>query len=301
MDQKSLQVFLVVARTLSFSRTAVEMHMSVSAVSRSIARLEGELGQRLFDRDRRGMRATTAARRLRPYAERVTAEWRALRHSLQESGSLAGELRIYCSVTASYQLLSPLLRSYREAFPAVDVRLQTGDPADGLERVRQGDADVAMIVRPAALPDSVLFRAVVRTSLEICLPQQAAGGLEELASLGDSELIERLSAEAWILPERGETRLLTDAWLGDTFAAEPIVYARVAGHEAIAAMASLGLGVGIVPRLVVEAGALSSSLALRQLPGLPGLEIGLCARSGRIDDPVVAGFMERVAVRPEIG
>jgi LysR family positive regulator for ilvC len=295
MDQKSMQVFLSVISTLNFSRTAVDMHMSVSAVSRCIARLEEELGQTLFDRDRRGMRPSSAARRLRPYAERVTTEWKALRHSFQDAASVSGELRIFCSVTASHRLLSPLMRAHRRVCPAVDVRLQTGDPADGLDRVRRGDADVAMIIRPASLPEAITFRAVATSQLELCLPLHGDEDLAALAQHSDAGLLPRLRGVPWVLPERGVTRELTDRWLRAMLDGEPEVYARVAGNEAIAAMVSLGLGVGIAPRIVVEAGAFTDALALRALPGLPELEIGLCARTGRMSDPVIAGFMDCVS------
>jgi LysR family positive regulator for ilvC len=83
---------------------------------------------------------------------------------------------------------------------------------------------------------------------------------------------------------------MTEAWLRDSLPSLPPVYARVAGHEAIVAMVALGLGVGVVPRLVVEAGAFGDALALRRLSGLPMLEVGLCARAGRLADPLVARF-----------
>jgi len=291
MDQKSLQVFLAVHSTLSFTQTAADLHLSVSAVSRSIARLEEALGQTLFDRDRRGVRPTSAAQRLRPYAEKAVTEWRALRHSLREGADIAGELRIYCSVTASYRLLSPLLRAYREACPAVDVRLETGDQADGIERVTQGQADVAMIARPPTLPDTLVFASVARTPLVLCLPVDDGPAATGLKGLARPAFIEALADLPWILPQRGVTRAATDAWLEATLPAQPKVYARVSGHEAIAAMVSLGLGVGIVPRLVVEATAPAEGLEFLARPGLPEIDIGLCARAGRLADPVVGSLM----------
>ena len=51
MDIRSLQLFLSLTETLNFSRTAEQRHMSLSTVSRSLQRLEAELGQRLFERE----------------------------------------------------------------------------------------------------------------------------------------------------------------------------------------------------------------------------------------------------------
>ncbi|MEE4277498.1 MAG: HTH-type transcriptional activator IlvY [Halieaceae bacterium] len=290
MDQRALQVFLTVYATLSFTRTAAQEHMSVSAVSRTIARLEDSLGQSLFDRDRRGMRPSSAAQRLHAYAERATTEWRALQHSLRDADALVGELRIYCSVTASYRLLSPIMQAYRARWPGVEVRLQTGDQADGLARVHRGEADVAVVARPARLPEALRFREVSRSPLELCLPRRSELS-RALRHADEAALLERLSAEPWILPERGVTRDITEAWLREMLPQEPVVYARVAGHEAMAAMVALGLGVAIVPRLVGEAGGFRQSLLLRSLDSLPQLHIGLCARSARANDPLVERFL----------
>ena len=66
MDTRALAVFLSVADTLNFSRSGELLHMSVSAVSRTIRRLEDELGQPLLERDNRSVRLTGAGRVLRP-------------------------------------------------------------------------------------------------------------------------------------------------------------------------------------------------------------------------------------------
>lgn len=301
MDQKQLQVFLSVCATRSFTQTASDLHMSVSAVSRAVARLEQDLGRDLFDRDRRGIRPTSAAQRLRPWAENAIAGWRALKQGFRDGSAVVGELRIFCSVTASRRLLSPLLRAYRSAHPAVDVRLQTGDQADGLEQVRSGRADVAVIAAPAELPASIAFRAVETSPLMLCLPTRddAAPGVHPDRGDGRPSVSEvaggDLAGRAWILPERGVTRDITDSWLRGHFDREPPVYARVAGHEAIAAMVALGLGIGIVPRLVVDASGLAGELELCSVPDLPCITIGLCARSGRVADPVVAALFDCIA------
>lgn len=293
MDLKSLQVFLSVCSNLSFTQTAAEQHQSVSAVSRCVLRLEEELGERLFDRDRRGMTATPAARRLQVVAERMLSDWRSLQQSLGEDGSLQGELRIFCSVTATHRLLSPLLAAYREAYPRVQILLQTGDQADGIERVRRGNSDVAVIARPEGLNESFAFSPLASTPLCLCLPLVDCDLHDTLAGLSGSALWEALEDAPWVLPERGVSKDLIDRWLSERFVRQPTVYARVAGHEAIVAMVSLGLGVAVLPRLVVDASGLESSLRVMTLDeDLPAFEIGLCTRQPRLADPVVHGLWQ---------
>jgi len=60
MDYGALHLFLHLSRTLHFGKTSRECHLSPSALSRTIQRLEGEVGQALFERDQRSVSLTTA-------------------------------------------------------------------------------------------------------------------------------------------------------------------------------------------------------------------------------------------------
>jgi LysR family positive regulator for ilvC len=95
-----------------------------------------------------------------------------------------------------------------------------------------------------------------------------------------------------IVPERGVTKEMLDAFFRER-GLRPRIYAQVAGHEAIVAMVSLGLGVGIAPRLVIESGGMASSVT--EIPmenGLPPLTVGLCSLSQRLASPLVRSFWD---------
>ena len=152
MDSRALSVFLSVADTLNFSRSAELLHMSVSAVSRTVQRLEQELGQSLLERDNRSVRLTRAGREFREYARRSVAEWQQLRRRLGTDEDLAGEVSVYCSVTASYSFLFELLDAFRRAHPRIEIKLHTGDPEHAVSRVTSGREDIAIGARPGNLP-----------------------------------------------------------------------------------------------------------------------------------------------------
>lgn len=266
--------------------------MSVSAVSRSVSRLEGEVGHVLFDRDRRSIRPTGAAEQLRVTAEGLLRDWNSLKQSVQPGSQLIGELRLYCSVTATYRLLSPVLEAFRSTFPGVRVLLQTGDQADGVDRVRQGDADAAVIACPEVLPRPLVFRSITESALRLCLSESGVKSYGFDKGRERDSTLSMLANVPWILPERGVSRQLIDAWLARQFNQPVDVYARVAGHEAIAAMVSLGLGVGIIPQLVVDASGFADSLEVLDLAdSIAALNVGICVRSGRVQDPVVDGLL----------
>jgi len=106
MDLRNLELFLHLADSLHFGKSADAMAVSPSTLSRAIQRLEQETGCVLFERDNRSVRLTPAGEKLREFGGSLLQEWRRLKQELRRSDEpLQGRLRVFCSVTASYFLL----------------------------------------------------------------------------------------------------------------------------------------------------------------------------------------------------
>lgn len=128
MDLRDLKLFLHLAESHHFGRTAKAMHVSPSTLSRQIQRLEEILGQPLFLRDNRTVQLTDAGEQLKEFAQQTLLQYQQLKHSLGQHGpSLSGELRLFCSVTAAYSHLPPILDRFRAQHPLVEIKLTTGD------------------------------------------------------------------------------------------------------------------------------------------------------------------------------
>lgn len=290
MHQWSLRIFLNLADNLHFGRTSRASNLSPSAVSRTIQRLEEEIGEKLFVRDNRSVALTSAGAQFRHYARDALQRWEDFRGSLAVgTEGLRGELALYCSVAASYTVLSTLIPRFRERHPAIHLRLETGDPANAIERLQEGAADITVAARPHRLPSSLRFKTVTTTSLLFIAPTIPC----EAATLAAREPI------AWelmpmILSETGLSRRRADAWFRSR-GVRPNVYAEVSGHEAIISMVSLGCGVGIAPEIVVK--RFAGKGHVRVLPTTPALEpyvIGICANRRRLASPVVKAFWDLV-------
>jgi LysR family positive regulator for ilvC len=292
MDTRALAVFLSLAETLNFSRSGELLHMSVSAVSRTLRRLEDELGLPLLERDNRRVRLTGAGREFREYARRSIADWQRLQRKLGSEGQLAGEVSLFCSVTATYSVLAPILEAFRSAHPAVEIMMHTGDQADGIGRILTGQDDVAVSGRPGQLPQRLDFLPLLESPLQLWAPT-AECAVRQLVDAGETSSPGfDWASIPFIVPERGVTKEILDAWLRDR-GIRPRVYAQVAGHEAIVAMVSLGLGIGIAPELVVEASGLAGRVSRVALPeGLPPLTIGLCSLKQRLLSPLVKSLWD---------
>ncbi len=155
MDIRAIKLYLDLCDTLHFSRTATRMHVSPSTLSRTLQRLEDEVGCKLLERDNRSVTLTHAGEAFRRFASQTLTQWQELRRELDpQQKLLRGTLQLYCSVTAAYSHLPALLDKFRRQQPLVDIKLTTGDAADAVQEIQQQRADIAI----AALPQD--FRRV---------------------------------------------------------------------------------------------------------------------------------------------
>ena len=288
MDIKELELFLLVAESLSFSRAAERSHLSLSAVSRTIQRLEDNVGRRLIERDRRSVRLTDAGREFENYARDAVAAWQRVQGKLKlESDALSGAVSVYCSVTASYSVLSPILERFRQEQPGIDILLHTGDQADGVGRTHRGFEDIAVAARPDQLPSRLDFLTLMDSDLVFVAP-----AIDCVVSAQLRENSDDLTEVPFIVPERGVSKQRLDAWFREV-GKRPRVYAQVTGHEAIASMVALGLGVGAVPSLVLENFRYRERLREIATPTPLGpFPIGLCSDRQRRESPLVSAFWE---------
>jgi LysR family positive regulator for ilvC len=292
MDDRSLKHFLRLADSLHFGRASEASHISPSALSRSIARLEQETGAPLFERNNRRVSLTPAGRLFVDYARNALAEWDAARGSLMAAaGELHGEVRMYCSVTASYSFLFDILARFRRDHPRIEIKLHTGDPEEAMARVTAGSEDIAIGVRPGKMPAGLAFRRITVSPLVFIAAQHADTPLPGPRSQAG----ERSRASDWrdvpmILPERGVGRSRVDDWFR-RLGVPPNIYAQVAGNEAIVSMVSLGFGVGVVPRIVLDNSPLAHTVRVLDVrPELAPYEVGLLALEKRLASPLIKAF-----------
>jgi LysR family positive regulator for ilvC len=264
--------------------------MSPSALSRTILRLEAEAGQKLLIRDNRTVELTAAGAEFRLYAREALDGWERVRASLASGQeALSGEIRLYASVAASYTILSTLFVAFRRKHPGVHIRLQTGDPAEAIERVGRGEADITAAARPDSLPKNLLFKPILATPLLFVAPTMDS----EAATLTARTPIpwERVPM---VFSETGLSRNRVDEWFRRK-RIRPRIYAEVSGHEAIVSLVRLGCGVGIVPRIVLDRFSQKGEARVLDVdrPLKPYI-VGLCAHRRRLDSPVVKAFWDIV-------
>jgi LysR family positive regulator for ilvC len=294
MDYDALRLFLHLSRTLRFSRTSRECHVSPSALSRTVQRLEQETGWPLFERDRRSVRLTAEGARFAEHARDTLERWTRLERELAGRGDkLTGSIAIFASVTACQSFLPELLSAFRQRHPEIHIRLETGYAADALERLAEGRVDVSVAAIPARMPPALVARALLRTPLVFAAPR-APCEVERLCHRRPLPW----PALPVVLPASGQARDSADRWFRRRRIA-PTVYGEVPGSEAILALVSLGCGVGIVPRLVLDESPLAAKVRVLDADdggeALGEFRVGICTRRRKLASPLVRALWESLA------
>ena len=292
MNTKSLEHFLLLVRTLHFGRASEEANISLSAMSRNIRQLEEEVGVSLFTRDNRSVVVTPEGKAFENYARETLAKWDEIRRDLSDSsGKLQGEISLYCSVTASYSILFDLLNRFRPEYPDIDIKLHTGDPEHAISRVLSGDEEFCIAANPANLPKTLLFKSITDSPLVFIAPIDPRD--QDIPAKPPTE-VQQWAQVPMILSEGGIARTRVDQWF-KAIKVTPRIYAQVAGNEAIVSMVSLGLGVGVVPKIVLDNSPFATRVqTLSVTPTLEPYELGLITSKRNLKNPLIDAFWSMV-------
>ncbi|MCF8093135.1 MAG: HTH-type transcriptional activator IlvY [Desulfotignum sp.] len=279
MDIRTLKLFCHLARTLHFAGTSQACHITPSALTRLIQRLEAEVGEPLFIRDNRLVELSHAGKIFKAYADDVIHRWEELQAQLSQDVELRGELSLFCSVTAAYSILPELVRQYRKMHPKVQIRLETGDAARALSKLANREADAVIAAVPGNLEKHLCFQQLAVSPLVFIMARQFPDILVMHKGSIDWE------KTPLIIADTGLSRDHLDRWFAQNHI-KPQIYSQVSGHEAIIALVNLGCGIGLVPGLVLEKSLFANQITIvSDTPKLPDFVIGLCTRHKQLSNP----------------
>ena len=147
MDLRQIECFLCLYEEGSVTRAARRLHIVQPALSARIARLEADLGDKLFERTAQGMRPTLAGHRAYEVFSPVLASFQEARRSLGRKGDAAGGVRLTAGFVASVanSALAGSVARFIARFPAVEVTAFEGYSSLLMEWVRAGLLDFAII------------------------------------------------------------------------------------------------------------------------------------------------------------
>lgn len=149
MADRRLQVFYTVARLLSFTKAAEELHMTQPAVTFQVRQLEEQFNTRLFDRTHNRISLTEAGGRVYQCAQKIFELYSEMDNSVRElTGDVSGVLILGASTTIAEYMLPVLLGDFKETHPDVTIRLKVANTDGIVSMVENNEIDLGVVEAP---------------------------------------------------------------------------------------------------------------------------------------------------------
>ncbi len=272
MELHQLRYLVAVAQTGNFSRAAEQCHVSQPSLSQQIAKLETELGERLFSRLKRRTVLTVAGEALVQRATRILAEVEAAHRDVADaSAQVRGKVRVGVIPTIAPYLLPRVLALTARECPAMEVRIHEATTAQLLVSAAACEIDLAIVSLPIA--DTRFVREpLFDEELLLAVPPRHPLTKKPRVRLAD------LESERFILMEEGHC--LTDQSLSfcQRNDLHPQVAFRSAQLETIQALVASGVGISLIPQMAVHPKRGGQPVYLPLAPPRPTRTIGVLWR-----------------------
>lgn len=293
LDCRRLAVLAAVARTGGVLAAAQALHVTPSAVSQQVARLEREAGVALVVRGGRRIALTAAGAALAERGERINAELAGARADLARlTDRASGTVTVVTFPTAVAALVAPTAIRLHDLHPGITLRVEE-NAEELLEALLAGTIDLLVIERDAAAqetpPRGLRDVPLVDDPYLVAVP----AGWSAPTRLGE------LATAPWVAssPNSAADRVLARAAQPDGW--KPLIAHRALEFPAALSLVAAGLGCALVPRLALPdpGSRLAQDIRAVPLPGLGARRLLARHRSARYEPSpavaaVVAGLVE---------
>lgn len=283
--------FAAVARHGSFAQAARELGLAPSSVAKSVARLEKDLGARLFHRTTRAVTLTEEGRTLFAKSARLLEEIEALDLTSVNDDEPSGVLRIGAPIGYGVRVLLPVLARLRERYPQLrfDLRLSDG-------RVSLLDEGLDAAIRFGELEDSSLIaQQIDEQALVLCASPAYLTRHSKIRAVKD---LAHHSVIAFRMPTSGRERPLEFVEHGEKVALNADATFSISHGEALADAALLGLGLAQMPEFFARSYIADGSLVevLRSCRPAP-LAVNLVLPGSRVRPARVRALIDELTER----
>lgn len=289
-DTTRLITLAHVARYGSITGAARALNLTASAVSQQMSALERQSGVMLIDREPRGVSLTGAGLALLERAEELirlldeTATTMA-----QLSGEMAGPVRVASVASGAAALVLPATRVLHESAPAVTMTVSVREPAESLDAVEAGEADIALLDVydhvPLALPSHLLVEEVLTEPLVLVTAQDA--------DLPRELTLRALKQQSWVLPPAEAACGAATRYACRSVGFEPQVAWETDDLLLLVAAVSRGSGVALLPRRAIADSVAPVELRRVTIPTLRR-SLLLVARHGTAQRPIVRACLDAI-------
>ena len=287
--ENPLLKYLAFVRTVergSFTKAAEDLHYAQSSVSKMIADLESEWGMTLLERSKSGVCLTSAGEQLLPYLRKALCGYDELEGQiLRMQGLETGTVRIGTFSSVAINWLPNIFSKLRRDYPGIGYEMLLGD-YDEVERwIADGRVDCGFL----RLPTEGKFDTIPLTQDEYKVILPVGHPLAEKETIG----INDLNNQPFLLLEHGGKTEVTE--LLNACHVTPDIRFTTWEDFAIMAMAEKGLGIGILPDLILR--RVPYRIEIRSLAEPYYRSVGLAMKDSDYLTPAVRKFIEYLPFR----
>jgi DNA-binding transcriptional LysR family regulator len=271
MEIEALRAFVVVAREGGFTAAARRTGIAQPSLSRRVQALEKEVAARLVVRSPRGTVLTRAGERFLEHAERALRAVDAGTGAVAELAERpAGLLTIGTMPTVGAYFLPEIVARFGKAHPEVRVRLREGFPVVLEDLLVRGDLDLAIFNLPIR-HEALVARKLWKEDYLLVVPSD-----HRLAGRERVDLVE-VATDPWVLiPGVPAARALEIAC--EERGVRPRVAVEVDTLEGVRRLVERGLGIALLPRLLLSAAPRRGLVAIEVGRGGPKRQVALVHR-----------------------
>jgi DNA-binding transcriptional LysR family regulator len=272
VNTKFVETFVMIARIGSVRRVAEHMNATPGAISMRIRSLEEELGVTLFEEDRKTLRLSHEGTRLLRYAEGMLEATRAMQRAASNGTDFGGRLRVGVLETAVHTWLPDLMKAMRTQLPNVELDLTVELTVHLAEQLMRGSLDFILRVGN----EKGTTYAVVEDLMALPIHWVAKKGL-----IPKRDPLQTVFSHQLLTQVRGTSPHIAAVNLAQQLAARQGMASsdlRISGSPSLAALVSLvreGVGVGIIPGLLVKEQIDRGELVELPIPAPPAFNVAL--------------------------
>ena len=256
---QQLRYFVAVADAGKMTAAARDLHVAQPSVSKQLRKLEAELGAALFERGKAGVALTDAGQILLPWARRVLTDLEGARSEVAGLASLErGRLSVGATPSLSTVLLPRVLAAFHSQHPGITLNVLEAGSRDLVDRLAVGGLDLALVILPVPREELFVTSPLLREELVLAVPKR-----HPLAKRKSVRVTELRGLPLVMFREGYDLRSATiaaceQAGFHPTFAIEG------AEMDGVLRMTAAGVGVAVVPSMVVEKGGALVAVRIAQ-------------------------------------
>ena len=286
MEIHQLRYFVAVADEGNFSRAAEKVRVAQPSLSQQIQKLEAEMGQPLFDRLPRTVVLTEAGRCLLEFARKILANVADASRCVDElKGEVVGRLGVGAIPTIAPYVLPPLIGKFQKQYPKVILEIVEDVTENVARRLEDGELDVAFASTCDESP-TIERQSLGHEALLLLLPKDHPLAKKKQVKWSDLKPEKFLLLHEINCLSQQVSELLTANDL------RPDLALKGAQLGTIAGMVAAGIGIALVPEMMVRYRPIPGCVSLSFAPPAPKRELNLLRNPLRFQSKAAEAFRE---------